>query len=240
MRAPAVDGTGGHGCYPATNTSPAPEHRAAAISPGGSRPVTMMAPAVDGTGGHGCYPATNTSPAPEHRAAAISPAGCAPTSPGQDQPLADLDAWADVDTGLQHVHVKGEDDPLRHLGDEDLLDGDWAAARPADTEYDVTEIAEARKRRSQHAPPWRSSRRKARLPVPATEAPTCSAATPTRRRARRQAGRQAGRAARHAWRRPGTPAACARRSTAAVLLWQIRASASNVLLESARSSAPTS
>ena len=102
----------------------------------------MMAPAVDGTGGHGCFPATNTSPAPEHRAAAISPAGCAPTSPGQDQPLADLDAWADVDTGLQHVHVKGEDDPLRHLGDEDLLDGDWAAARPADTEYDVTEIAD--------------------------------------------------------------------------------------------------
>ena len=27
--------------------------------------------------------------------------------------------------GLQHVHVKGEDDPLRHLGDEDLLDGDY-------------------------------------------------------------------------------------------------------------------
>ena len=47
-----------------------------------------------------------------------------------------------MDTGLQHVHVKGEDDPLRHLGDEDLLDGDWAAARPADTEYDVTEIAD--------------------------------------------------------------------------------------------------
>ena len=43
--------------------------------------------------------------------------------------------------GLQHVHVKGEDDPLRHLGDEDLLDGDWTA-RPADMEYDVTEIAD--------------------------------------------------------------------------------------------------
>ena len=83
--------------------------------------MTMMAPAVDGTGGHGCYPATNTSPAPEHRAAAISPAGCAPTSPGQDQPLADLDAWADVDTGLQHVHVKGEDDPLRHLGERERV-----------------------------------------------------------------------------------------------------------------------
>eukprot|EP01046_Picozoa_sp_COSAG06_P059108 COSAG06_NODE_12111_length_1422_cov_1.881330_2_plen_256_part_01 len=65
--------------------------------------------------GHGCFPATNTSPAPEHRAAAISPAGCAPTSPGQDHPVQDLDTWADVDMGLQHVHVKGEDDPLRHL-----------------------------------------------------------------------------------------------------------------------------
>ena len=42
-----------------------------------------------------------------------------------------------MDTGLQHVHVKGEDDPLRHLGDEDLLDGDWTA-RPADMEYDDT------------------------------------------------------------------------------------------------------
>ena len=33
-----------------------------------------------------------------------------------------------MDTALQHVHVKGEDDPLRRLGDEDLLDGDWTAA----------------------------------------------------------------------------------------------------------------
>ena len=56
----------------------------------------------------------------------------------------------------------------------------------------------------------------------------------------RWARRAPGWATRHAWRRPGTPVACARRSTAAVLLWQIRASASNVLLESARSSAPTS
>ena len=31
---------------------------------------------------------------------------------------------------------KGEDDPLRRLGDEDLLGGDWTA-RPADMEYDV-------------------------------------------------------------------------------------------------------
>ena len=116
------------GCAGCVHWSCAPTWRSSVVVP--SRPVTMMAPAVDGTGGHGCFPATNTSPAPEHRAAAISPAGCAPTSPGQDHPTQDLDAWADVDTGLQHVHVKGEDDPLRRLGDEDLLDGDWAAARP--------------------------------------------------------------------------------------------------------------
>ena len=52
MMAPAVDGTGGHGCFPATNTSPAPEHRAAAISPAPTgRPG--RAPRVEGVGATG-------------------------------------------------------------------------------------------------------------------------------------------------------------------------------------------